>query len=160
MSLGVFIMLMRETRGIPVNWSNIADPAIPDDSLTFLVVLIMFIVNSIIYLIITWYMTLAFPGEYGVPLPWYFPFTKNYWFNSNDHNNDVDHIESDDDNNNDEKYCDTIESYPRNLKVGLNIRNLCKTYDNGKTYSVRNLSCKVFENQITALLGHNGAGNI
>ena len=167
MSLGVFIMLIRETRGIPITWDNIADPAIPNDSLTFLVILIMFVVNSFIYLVITWYMTLAFPGEYGVPLPWYFPFTKNYWFPSKNHNDGGDDENDDDDvvivrsksieNGNIDT--DTIEAYPRNLKVGISIRNLCKTYDNGKTYSVRNLSFNVFENQITALLGHNGAGN-
>ncbi|XP_027203135.2 phospholipid-transporting ATPase ABCA3-like [Dermatophagoides pteronyssinus] len=164
MSLGVFIMLMRETRGIPITWNNISDPAIPDDSLTFSVILIMFVVNSLIYLIITWYITLAFPGEYGVPLPWYFPFTKKYWFDSN--NNNIDNndgnqnssnedIDDMDDNND---HLQSIESYPRNHKIGINIKNLYKTYDNGKTYSVKNLSFKVFENQITALLGHNGAG--
>lgn len=116
--------------------------------------MIMFVINSFIYLIITWYVTLAFPGEFGVSLPWYFPFTKTYWFNTNSKLKiDKHYLDS-----NYSSLNNFIEPYPNNWPVGIRINNLSKTYDGGKTYSVKNLSMNIFENQITALLGHNGAG--
>jgi hypothetical protein len=39
----------------------------------------MFIVDTFLYLTVTWYISSVFPGEYGIPLKWYFPFTKSYW---------------------------------------------------------------------------------
>lgn len=42
-------------------------------------------------------------------------------------------------------------------KKGIVIRNITKIYRNGKL-AVDNLSLDMFENQITVLLGNNGAG--
>ncbi len=41
--------------------------------------------------------------------------------------------------------------------VGVSIRNLGKTYSNGKE-ALRNLNIDFYEDQITSFLGHNGAG--
>ena len=46
-----------------------------DDSFTMLNVFVMMIVDSVIYLLITWYVEAVFPGEYGVPQKWYFLLT-------------------------------------------------------------------------------------
>jgi ABC-type glutathione transport system ATPase component len=43
------------------------------------------------------------------------------------------------------------------LQVGVGIRNLNKTYSNGKV-AVCDLSLDFYEDQITSFLGHNGAG--
>jgi hypothetical protein len=43
--------------------------------------LIMLSVDCVLYWILTWYFTNVFPGEYGIPKKFYFPFTKNYWTN-------------------------------------------------------------------------------
>lgn len=51
---------------------------------------------------------------------------------------------------------DVFEKPPENLKVGVEIRNLRKEF--GTNVAVNNLSLKMYENQITVLLGHNGAG--
>lgn len=50
-----------------------------------------------------------------------------------------------------------VEQESRNLMVGVNIRNLGKTYSNGKV-ALCNLSLDFYEDQITSFLGHNGAG--
>ena len=42
-------------------------------------------------------------------------------------------------------------------KKGIQINNLTKVYSNGKV-AVNRLSMKMHEDQITILLGHNGAG--
>ena len=36
--------------------------------------MLMFLVDIILYLVITWYLDAVFPGSYGVPQKWYFPF--------------------------------------------------------------------------------------
>ena len=43
------------------------------------------------------------------------------------------------------------------LQKGIQIRNLTKIYDNGKL-AVNNLTLDMHEDQITVLLGNNGAG--
>ena len=52
-----------------------AQPATADDNFTFLAVLIMLLVDTILYLLIAWYFEAVYPGEYGIPKPLYFPFT-------------------------------------------------------------------------------------
>ena len=46
------------------------------------------------------------------------------------------------------------------MAKGLSIRGLSKTFDGGDTFAVKNLSLNTYSGQITALLGHNGAGTI
>ena len=57
------------------------------------------------------------------------------------------------DNNNFEK--DTKASI-----ISVSINGLTKTFENlfKKTTAVNNLNLKIYQNQITGLLGHNGAG--
>ena len=51
------------------------------------------------------------------------------------------------------------EQEPTDLLVGISFDNLSKHYGEKKK-AVENLSLKLYENQITALLGHNGAGKV
>ena len=39
----------------------------------------MLIVDTFLYGILTWYIEHVFPGSYGLPRPWYFPFQISYW---------------------------------------------------------------------------------
>ena len=53
---------------------------------------------------------------------------------------------------------DLIEDESRDPSdVGVSLKNLGKTYSNGKV-AVQNLSLDFYEGQITSFLGHNGAG--
>jgi len=51
------------------------------------------------------------------------------------------------------------EQEPTHLPVGIAFENLSKQFGQDKK-AVENLSLKLYENQITALLGHNGAGKV
>ena len=59
--------------GSGVQWANINEPISIDDNFTMLQVFIMFIVDAVLYAIIAWYVETVYPGEYGVPQPFYFP---------------------------------------------------------------------------------------
>lgn len=75
MAFGCQIITMFEGTGAGIQWSTIADGASPDDSLTLLDIIIVLIFDGILYLLLAIYIEAVFPGDYGVPLPWYFPFT-------------------------------------------------------------------------------------
>lgn len=45
-----------------------------DDGLTLGGILIAMLAWSAVYLVLSWYIERIFPGEYGVKMPWYFPF--------------------------------------------------------------------------------------
>ena len=163
MAFGVYIIAISESRGVGMDWSNINQATVPNDNLTLLLILAMMLLNSFIYLLITWYVTEAFPGEYGVALPWYFPFTKQYWIPNNSQDSHhhfeirsnsqiADEIQQQRQNN------ENIEKDPPNLCAGIKIINITKTYDSGKTFAVSGINLNIFHGQITALLGHNGAG--
>ena len=39
----------------------------------------MLIFDTFLYSILTWYIEAIYPGAYGLPRPWYFPFQLSYW---------------------------------------------------------------------------------
>lgn len=47
------------------------------------IVLAMLIVDMFLYGILTWYIEHVFPGAYGLPKAWYFPFQLSYWLGDN-----------------------------------------------------------------------------
>lgn len=61
--------------GYGAQWNNFAKPATVDDNFSLLDAMLMLLGSSGVYLVITWYVDGVFPGEYGVPLPWYFPLS-------------------------------------------------------------------------------------
>ncbi len=77
------------------------------------------IIWSIIYLPITWYLEKVYPGDYGIPLPFYFPITANYWFPQNLK------IQPNETN----KASDlNFEREPFNYRKTVNLFNLSKTF--------------------------------
>jgi hypothetical protein len=60
---------------VGLTWMNLFEPAsgIKGDISVGLVWL-MFIVDIIIYSIVTWYISSVMPGKYGLAKPWYFIF--------------------------------------------------------------------------------------
>lgn len=68
-----------EEQGVGVQWSNVADSSIPDDNFSMRGCIIMMCVDAVIYWLLAWYIEAVFPGQYGMPRPWYFFVTKSYW---------------------------------------------------------------------------------
>uniref|UniRef100_UPI0037E7D1F5 phospholipid-transporting ATPase ABCA1 n=1 Tax=Semicossyphus pulcher TaxID=241346 RepID=UPI0037E7D1F5 len=141
-----------EVQGIGIHWHNINKSPEEGDRYTFIVSILMMLFDAAIYWMLTWYIENVFPGQYGIPKPWYFPFTKSYWCGT------ASEIQSDPDLLKDSAHNAYLEKPPPDMKAGVSIRNLVKIYKTGKKLAVDGLSMDFYENQITSFLGHNGAG--
>ncbi|XP_061413809.1 LOW QUALITY PROTEIN: phospholipid-transporting ATPase ABCA1-like [Lethenteron reissneri] len=64
-----------EEQGIGIQWHNLASNPAAGESYTLLTSLLMMLCDAVIYGLLTWYIEAVFPGQYGVPKPWHFPFT-------------------------------------------------------------------------------------
>ncbi|GJQ88074.1 hypothetical protein Trydic_g13087 [Trypoxylus dichotomus] len=148
MAYGFQLLLMWEGTGRGLGWSNMFNSVSPDDSFTLGHVIIMLLLDAVIYMLIALYVEAVFPGDYGVPLPWYYPFTRSYWLGNKIHaeTTKLDSLES-----------DIYEKEPSNLKIGIQINRLKKVFP-GEKVAVNDLSFNMFEGQVMVLLGHNGAG--
>ncbi|KAF2898000.1 hypothetical protein ILUMI_08174 [Ignelater luminosus] len=148
MAYGFQIMLMYEGSEEGMQWHNIWKTTSPDDTLVLGHLMLMLVLDTILYLLITLYVEAVFPGEYGVPLPWNFPFTASYWWgNVNDNVVDVRRSFTE---------SEFYESEPTHLQVGIKVQHLHKEFSN--KVAVKDLSLNMYKDQITVLLGHNGAG--
>nr|CAB3219609.1 ATP-binding cassette sub-family A member 1-like [Phallusia mammillata] len=141
-----------ELTGDGIQFSNWLSSTEAGDRLNFATTLGMLLLDSIIYFTLTWYVENVFPGQYGVPRPWYFFATRSYWFGPSKRkdskqpaNGDVENLNA------------NVEAEPTENKLGVAIHNIKKVYSNGKV-AVDNLSINFYEDQITSFLGHNGAG--
>jgi hypothetical protein len=115
-----------------------------------------FLFDALFWGILSWYMNRVARAEYGRPLPWYFPFTLSYWCprTARAHVENAEEIQ----------YPPGVPVEPVSTTMkeqiaqgkGIEIRKLTKTF--GDKTAVDELSMNIFSNQITALLGHNGAG--
>ncbi|KAK3796087.1 hypothetical protein RRG08_044081 [Elysia crispata] len=148
MALGCNVIGIYEGTGEGAQWNNFHKPGAVDDNISLLECMLMLLCDSLIHCIITWYLDNVRPGEFGVPKPFYFPFTKSYWVAPKDSSSSMHEFE-----NSDTKH---FEKDPTGLNAGIKIAQLRKVF--GKKVAVAGTSLKMYDGQITALLGHNGAG--
>lgn len=158
MAFGTYLISMYEGTGAGVSFENFASPVSDDDNISMLDIYIMLIVDAFIYLMLTIYIEAVFPGEFGIPRPWYFPFTKSYWCGQKvtvevDDSSETTPLLSPTASSNPE----FMEDDPVGIQPGIQINHLRKVYKGDKV-AVKDISINMYEGQITALLGHNGAG--
>ncbi|XP_028968379.1 ATP-binding cassette sub-family A member 1 [Galendromus occidentalis] len=152
--LGCSYLAHFEEEGTGVQWHNIAQSTMPPDKFSIAHVMGMLLLDSILYFLLACYTEAVFPGQYGVPKPWYFFVTKAYWTGR-----PAIKTESEDSvSSNGTQAGADFEDEPNDLTLGVSIRHLTKVYSGCKKAAVNNLSLNFYENQITSFLGHNGAG--
>uniref|UniRef100_A0A8C0GHW2 P-type phospholipid transporter n=1 Tax=Chelonoidis abingdonii TaxID=106734 RepID=A0A8C0GHW2_CHEAB len=138
-----------EEQGVGIQWYNLNASPVQDDPYNFATSLALLLLDACLYGLATWYIEAVFPGQYGIPKPWNFPFLKSYWFgkSSSDgcHPFPTDSVM-------------LVEEPPAHLRPGVSIRNLVKIYHSSSKVAVNGLSLSFYEGQITSFLGHNGAG--
>uniref|UniRef100_A0A673NJU8 ATP-binding cassette sub-family A member 3-like n=1 Tax=Sinocyclocheilus rhinocerous TaxID=307959 RepID=A0A673NJU8_9TELE len=158
MAMGAQLIGMFESKGTGIQWHNLFEPVTVDDDFSLAQVLGLLLVDSVLYGLVAWYMEAVFPGEYGVPRPWYFFILPSYWCSSPR----VALLKEKEEEEEAEKVSkgEFIEAEPAGLVSGVKIKHLAKVFKVGnKTKeAVRDLTLNMFEGQITVLLGHNGAG--
>ncbi|XP_073677133.1 phospholipid-transporting ATPase ABCA1b isoform X1 [Garra rufa] len=141
-----------EEQGVGIQWNNLFSSPMEEDNYNLTTCLILMYFDAFLYGVMTWYIEAVFPGQYGIPRPWYFPFTKSYWFGESNTNNTAIHGKK----GNAGTVC--IEEEPTHLELGVYIENLVKVYRHGRKLAVDGLTLGFYEGQITSFLGHNGAG--
>uniref|UniRef100_A0A3P8V611 P-type phospholipid transporter n=1 Tax=Cynoglossus semilaevis TaxID=244447 RepID=A0A3P8V611_CYNSE len=142
-----------EEQGIGIQWHNMHKSPEDGERFTFLLSIIMMLFDAVLYWTLTWYIENVFPGEYGIPKPWYFPFTSLYWCGPTKKTSDDPDLLKDTGGQG-----GYLEKPPPNMRAGVSVRNLVKIYKTGNKLAVDGLTVDFYENQITSFLGHNGAG--
>uniref|UniRef100_A0A8C3VQ59 ABC transporter domain-containing protein n=1 Tax=Catagonus wagneri TaxID=51154 RepID=A0A8C3VQ59_9CETA len=149
LALGIKLLVKLELK-LGVKWKHLWTPASLEDKLIFGHVLGMLLFDAFFYGLVTWYVENVFPGQYGVPQPWYFFLTRSYWF---DQARIKRKEEMKDCPITPHKY---FEAEPTSLVADVQIKHLYKKF--GDQIAVNDMSLNLYEGQITVLLGQNGAG--
>lgn len=146
MALGFNVVIRYEGTQEGSQWHNLFKPVTVDDNFHLGYVFIMLLIDSFLYLMIALYVEKIFPGEYGVPEKWNFPFTTKFWCNG------LDFVEVDNVTANDVSHGSVnFEMEPKNKTIGVQIKGLRKVF-NSKV-AVEGLNLNMYEDQITVLLG-------
>uniref|UniRef100_A0A8C5STU4 P-type phospholipid transporter n=1 Tax=Laticauda laticaudata TaxID=8630 RepID=A0A8C5STU4_LATLA len=146
-----------EEQGIGLQWDSLFETPVEKDNFSLTISVFMMVLDSLLYGIMTWYIESVFPGQYGIPRPWYFPFTKSYWFGEESGGQWLpSHVAGSSESKYPTEFC--MEEEPSHLPLGVSIKNLVKVYRDGKKLAVDGLTLNFYEGQITSFLGHNGAG--
>lgn len=166
-SLGIKTLAIFEDQGVGVKLGvNSADLV---RNYSFDTAIYMMVLDTIIYLVLAWYCDEVLPSslrEFGVPRPFYFPFTASYWrevFGVVGGEHDV--VEGVMDGKKfkpagaghklfEQPSTDLLSRGSDDKCVA--IRSLRREF--GKFTAVNDIDLDCFENQITVILGHNGAG--
>ena len=146
-----------EDLGVGLTASTLSSTDSPS-GYTFQNTISSFIFDCIFWGVLAWYSNRVVSSGYGRPLPWYFPFTTSYWLPS------TARAPPDSDDGAEIVYDESVpvEEVSNTLKEqaaageSIEIRGLRKTF--GDKTAVDGLSMSLYNGQITALLGHNGAG--
>ncbi|CAF0899716.1 unnamed protein product, partial [Brachionus calyciflorus] len=151
-----------EQQGKGLQLEDIWKSPITNDSMNFGLSILILIFDGCIYGLLGWYVKKIFPGRYGASQPWYFIFTPKFWSQTIcfryfiKKKIDLSEVFNKDGSIKEKTKNRFIEDEPIKIPIGIAIKKLTRKFKE-KTV-VNNLSLNFFEGQITALLGHNGAG--
>ncbi|GAV57854.1 ABC_tran domain-containing protein/ABC2_membrane_3 domain-containing protein [Cephalotus follicularis] len=160
-----------ERAHVGLRWSNMWRAS---SGVNFLVCLLMMLLDTMLYCVIGLYLDKILPRENGVRHPWNFIFQKCFWRKKNI----LKPVSTLEVQSNDELFMENgtcfqnaafepvVEAMSLDMKQQeldgrcIQIRNLHKVYstNKGNCCAVNSLQLTLYENQILALLGHNGAG--
>ncbi|XP_065635270.1 ABC transporter A family member 1 [Quercus suber] len=157
-----------ERAHVGLRWSNIWRAS---SGVNFLVCLLMMLVDALLYCAIGLYLDKVLPRENGVRYPWNFIFSSSFWKNKSIAAHHASNLKATStDNKTSLSRKDTFEPAVEVISLDMKqqeldgrciqIRNLHKVYatKKGNCCAVNSLQLTLYENQILALLGHNGAG--
>merc|ERR550532_3452712 len=104
----------------------------------------MMLVDALIHWVIAWYVEAVFPGQYGVPRPWYFCFTRSYWCGKNYNKDDLSQSRRAFEMEQSQEESDRFEGEPSHLPLGVSIRGMKKVYKKGHKTAVDGLKLNFY----------------
>ncbi|WKX96959.1 hypothetical protein Q1695_012983 [Nippostrongylus brasiliensis] len=145
-------LLFAERSGFKTTWSTLFTP-VEGGSTVFtagLVMLILFL-ETVVMFVLALYINKVFPGEHGIASKWYFPLESLISSNSSEGTSETSTLPEN-------EMRDTEEDELSDCDVQL--QNVSKAFSSGgaREFAVNNLTLAFQKNQITAVLGENGAG--
>ncbi|KAK7098525.1 hypothetical protein V1264_002798 [Littorina saxatilis] len=149
MMMPMQIIGLHDKANVPLTWSKLTESMDYEDTMSMMDVWLMLLFDTGIHLLVAWYLDNVAPGDFGLPKPFNFFLTKAHFFGHAD-SSGARHPGTE---GVDRKF---FESDPVGLEAGVRIVHLRKEF--GPQVAVRDVSLKMYEGQITVLLGHNGAG--
>ena len=159
-SYGLLELGRLEDIGLGATVDSIQDTDSPS-GYTFANALQSLVVDTLLWSFVGWYLNRVITPDFGQALPFYFPFTLSYWKcggspTSQTHVDEDVLSETDEQANGElvpiEAVSDTLRSQTDSNIV---MRQLGKKF--GDKTAVENLNLTMYNGQVTALLGHNGA---
>jgi hypothetical protein len=159
-SYGLLEIGRLEDQGVGVTVNTYQETDSPS-GYTFANALQSLIVDIILWSIVGWYLNRVITPDFGQALPWYFPCTASYWKCGGSgapvSTEDAGTFDETDEQANGEVV--PIEGVSDALRAQTNsniiMRRLGKQF--GEKTAVENLNLTMYNGQVTALLGHNGA---
>ena len=145
------IFAHNEAYGITTAWSEVFEQKYEDD-LVIGWVCAAFVVEFLLFCLLTWYAENVAPGEFGIARVWYFPIKALI------SKNDVEVTE--DETSNIEINPEMFDKEPTG-EVGIKVDSIVKTFKDGRggrVYANKGVSFSAVSGDVTILLGHNGAG--
>lgn len=165
MSQGFNALLSLQGNQVDVNFETASDKY---QNYSVEIAIIMLVIDSVLYGLLALYFDKVIPSEYGVSLPWYFPFTKGFWMGHTNNDEGLNQTELGLIKEEEERIRTDMrnnrnieEPDPGLLKQieggqAMVVRGLRKHF--GNKVAVDGIDLDMFKGQIFALLGHNGAG--
>ncbi|CAF4793141.1 unnamed protein product, partial [Rotaria sp. Silwood2] len=77
--MGAKYIAFYENIGTGIQFDNIRYSPVEGDHFTCFETVLFMLLDTLIHLILMWYIENVYPGTYGIPKKWYFPFTISYW---------------------------------------------------------------------------------
>nr|KAF6442985.1 ATP binding cassette subfamily A member 4 [Molossus molossus] len=164
---GTEYLVRFEEQGLGLQWSSIGNSPMEGDEFSFLMSMKMMLLDAALYGLLAWYLDQVFPGDYGTPLPWYFFLQESYWLGGEGCSTREERAlektepvteEMEDPEHPEGTHDSFFERELPGLVPGVCVKNLVKMFTPCGRPAVDRLTITFYENQITAFLGHNGAG--
>lgn len=155
-TFGADLIIQYEGANLDLGWSNLYD-----DPFSMARVMAFLLLDFAIYALLAWYLDHVMPNEYGQRLSPLFCCRRSFWRNQAA----TDYVDESDDDGDDETAVIEPVDESMHARARVHIKKLRKQFTEGRgksartTTAVNGLDLTLYEGQITALLGHNGAGS-
>ncbi|XP_078427106.1 cholesterol transporter ABCA5 isoform X1 [Cetorhinus maximus] len=156
LAIGIAQVVLLEAIGDGAQPSNLSASPFP-----LYIPLFMLVLDSFLYLLVAVYLDQVLPGEFGQRQPFFYFLQPSYWFHKQKHYDHIDAV-SRNEFGLGPVFSEVVEAVPAELKgkEAIRLNGVHKLYKGKekKVEALKGLSFDVYQDQITALLGHSGTG--